>query len=117
MRIIWFISGLCCIALGGLGVILPLLPTVPFVLLAAICFARSSDTAYKWLLHHRVFGPSIRDWQRNGAIRPSVKRKAVLAIAASWLFMLYLDLGFIITLVQFIALFCVVIFIVSRPNA
>ncbi len=117
MRALWFTAGLISVALGAIGAFLPLLPTVPFILLAAVCFSRSSTKAHDWLLQHRLFGPSLRDWEKNGAIRPSVKRKAVFAIAISWLLLLSLGLNPWISAVQFVALACVSAFIWTRPNA
>ena len=116
MRVVWFVAGIACVVLAGIGAVLPLLPTVPFILLAAFFFARSSTRAHNWLINHKIFGPSLKDWERNGAIRPSVKRKAVLTIAASWLLMLFFGFELWISAVQFVALSGVAAFIWSRPN-
>ena len=64
--------------LGGIGVVLPLLPTTPFVLLAAACFAKSSPRLHGWLLHSELFGPMLRDWERNKCVSPRVKGLALL---------------------------------------
>jgi len=117
MRSIWFIAGLTCIILGAIGAFLPLLPTVPFILLAAFCFARSSPSAHSWLLNHKYFGPSLRDWEINGAMRPSAKKKAILAIACSWLLMVFLGIKLWVLALQFLILTGVSIFIWTRPNA
>jgi uncharacterized membrane protein YbaN (DUF454 family) len=116
MRLVWLIAGIACVVLAGIGAVLPLLPTVPFILLAAFCFARSSTQAHNWLIQHKIFGPSLRDWEENGAIRPSVKQKAVLTIAASWLLMLFFDFELWVSAVQFVVLSCVAAFIWTRPN-
>jgi len=55
-------AGFLCLALATLGIFLPLLPTVPFVILAASCFARSSARCYDWLLSSRAFGRPLRDY-------------------------------------------------------
>ncbi|MFC3209028.1 YbaN family protein [Aquamicrobium soli] len=83
MRFIWLISGLTSLALGGLGVVVPLLPTTPFVLLAAFCFARSSPALHGWLLRNPAFGKAIRDWRANRAISRKGKRASVLFMALS----------------------------------
>ena len=57
--------GTICVAFGVAGIFLPVLPTTPFLLLAAVCFARGSETAYRWLLEHRWLGPYIRRWREN----------------------------------------------------
>lgn len=75
------VVGLVCVALGGLGVLLPGLPTTPFLLIAAAAFARSSPSLHRRLLDNRVFGPLIRDWQVNRTISPGAKLSAVASIA------------------------------------
>jgi uncharacterized membrane protein YbaN (DUF454 family) len=72
--------GLVCTVVAAVGVVVPLLPTTPFLLLAAACFARSSARLHGWLLGHRLFGPSLRDWERWGAIRRRVKVLASLTM-------------------------------------
>ncbi len=69
--------GWLCVFLGMVGLVLPLLPTTPFLLAAAACFARSSERFYRWLLANRTFGPVIRDWRTHRALTRQVKRKAL----------------------------------------
>jgi uncharacterized membrane protein YbaN (DUF454 family) len=116
VRFLWAILGLICVGLGLLGVILPLLPTVPFMLLAAFFFARSSECLHNWLLSHRNFGPAIVDWHERGAISQRVKRISTVAITA--MFGLSLVMGFrpLILFIQALVLSCVVLFIWTRPN-
>lgn len=59
---------------------LPLLPTTPFVLLAAFCFARGSERMHRWLHHSRVFGPLLHDWAAGGAISRPTKALAVVML-------------------------------------
>ncbi len=68
--------------LAALGVLLPVLPTTPFLLIAAACFARSSPRFYDWLLANRIFGPLIRDWREHRSIPLRAKVLAVVLIAA-----------------------------------
>ena len=56
VRALWFSGGMVCLGLGLVGVILPGLPTTPFMILAAACFAHSSERFYNWILNHRTFG-------------------------------------------------------------
>ena len=74
-------AGLLTLTLGLIGIVVPLLPTTPFLLLSAACFARSSQRLYNWLLAHRWFGPTIRDYRLHRAV--SLRAK-VLALALLW---------------------------------
>jgi uncharacterized protein len=76
-------AGFACIGLAVAGAFLPVLPTTPFVLLAAACFARSSPRFHRWLLEHRLFGPLIRDWQAHGTIPLKTKRFAIALLVLS----------------------------------
>ncbi|MDP1832575.1 MAG: YbaN family protein [Geothrix sp.] len=83
LRPILVTAGLLCLILAVLGVFLPLLPATPFLLLAAACFARSSERLHAWMLRHPRFGPILGDWESQGAIRPGAKRAATVAILIS----------------------------------
>ncbi|GGJ90002.1 YbaN family protein [Pseudomonas matsuisoli] len=82
VRHLLFAAGWVSIGLGVIGIALPLLPTTPFLLLAAACFARSSPRFYRWLIHHRYLGPWIADYLEGRGV--PVKAK-VMAIALLWL--------------------------------
>ncbi|MBO9452415.1 YbaN family protein [Tropicibacter sp. R16_0] len=116
MRVFWLVLGVLCVALAMIGVVLPLLPTVPFLLLAAFCFARSSERLHNWLLSHQVFGPMIDDWNTSGAIRPAAKKAATFSVAAVFSLSLALGLASHILIIQAVTLGAVMIFIWSRPN-
>lgn len=80
MKLIWLTLGLFFTGLGFVGAFLPVLPTVPFLLLATACFARSSRRLEAWLLNHRSFGPLLRDWREKGAIPLRGKIASTLGI-------------------------------------
>ncbi|MGK2951314.1 MAG: YbaN family protein [Thiobacillus sp.] len=67
-----------------LGIFLPVLPTTPFLLLAAACYTRSSRRIYHWLLQHRHFGPLIRELREHRSMPYRAKRKALLLIVLSF---------------------------------
>jgi uncharacterized protein len=82
MRWAWWLLAYASLGLGLAGVVLPGLPTVPFVLLAAFAASRGSQRLHAWLLAHRQFGPLIRDWQAQGAVSRKAKRLATAMMAA-----------------------------------
>lgn len=71
------------LALGAVGLVLPVLPTTPFVLLAAWAAARGSTRLHHWLRAHRLFGPMIRDWEAQRAVSRRAKWVATLTMALS----------------------------------
>lgn len=81
VRGILLAAGVLSTALGVLGIFLPLLPTVPFLLLAAACFARSSERLHRWLVEHRHLGPMFRGYLEGSGIP---RRAKVTAIALVW---------------------------------
>ena len=117
LRHLYFAAGWLCFALGAIGVAVPLLPTTPFMLLAAFCFSRSSDRWHRWLLDNKTFGPMIKDWQANGVIRTRVKVVATALIIV----MLVYPIGFGPIPVYakagvVLSVGCVLIFIWTRPS-
>jgi uncharacterized membrane protein YbaN (DUF454 family) len=83
VRWLFLLLGLGFVAFGVAGIFLPVLPTTPFLLLAAACFARSSDRFYHWLLNHRVFGTTVREWQQHRSIPRRTKWFAITTMAAT----------------------------------
>lgn len=116
MRMAWTIAGGTAFAAGFVGAFLPLLPTVPFMLLAAFCFARGSDRFHDWLVNHSRFGPGIRDWRERGAIGRRAKRAAMVALAFSLLLSLALGVPGHVMVLQALALAAVALFILTRPD-
>ncbi|MEO8117766.1 MAG: YbaN family protein [Rhodoferax sp.] len=87
-RWVWLLCGWLCLITGVVGIVLPLLPTTPFVLLAAFCFSRGSARCEQWLLTHPRFGPMVRNWRTHRALPLRAKQLATammaLSSAASW---------------------------------
>ena len=115
-RLTWLAVGIVAIALGALGVVLPLLPTTPFVLVAAFAFANSSDRLHAWLVDHNVFGELIVNWRRHGAISRPAKVASVLSMAAVLVVSLVLDVPASVLVVQAVILSICALFVVSRPS-
>lgn len=116
MRAIWATIGCASLALGLAGIFLPLLPTTPFALLAAYCFARSSPRLHRWLLAHPIMGPAIANWQEQGAVSRRAKRAATIAVALAFALSVALDVRESILIIQALALGGVMAFLWSRPE-
>lgn len=110
--------GCVSVTLGVAGVILPLVPTTPFLLLAGVCFAKSSDRFHTWLMEHRILGPYIHNW-RN---RQMTSKDKVRTVAAIWVSMsssaaiTYITLETIIPTIVLPLMACVATLHISRMN-
>ena len=110
-------AGLASIGLAIIGTVLPVVPTVPLVLLAGFFFSRSSERFDRWLVEHSVFGPIITDWRAGLGFTVRAKLVAVVAIVASFGFTLLIAVGSTAGRIGMILLAVSVIFyIVSRPT-
>lgn len=116
MRMFWLSLGIASVGLAGLGAVLPLLPTTPFLLVAAFAFARSSPRAEAWLVNHPHFGPLIANWRLYGSISPRVKLIASLFMAAALSLSFALGFAAWIIALQAAVLGLVATFILTRPN-
>ena len=116
MRWLWLATGLFFLVVGVVGVFLPVLPTTPFLLIAAAAFARSSPRLHAWLLAHPLLGPPIRDWQDHGAISKAAKRLAVGTMAVVFLVSLWLGLPTAVLFAQAALMAIGAAFVLSRPS-
>ena len=102
-RVLFDVLGTLFVGIGLVGAVLPLLPTTPFILLAAACYARGSGRFYAWLIHNRHLGPIIQEWRDYRSIPRKAKKKAIFAIvivfsvsASFFLDRLYICIPFIL---------------------
>ncbi len=82
-----FVAGWLFFGLGLIGAFLPVLPTTPFLLLAGVCFSKSSPRFHAWLLTLPVLGQGVRDWRERRSIRPRAKLLCSAMIALSLVLM------------------------------
>ena len=88
MRVLYFSFGWLFFALGIIGVLLPVVPTTPFMLLALWAFSRSSERFHNWLYHHRLFGPPLQQWAQYRVIPLPAKILAVSFMGISFILLL-----------------------------
>jgi len=117
LRPVWFLSGVLSVALGVIGIFLPVLPTTPLMILAAFCFSKSSPRFESMLLAHKTFGPVIAEWRENGAIAGHIKVVAVGTMVGVFLLSLFLGVKTYVLLIQFVCLGGAAIFVLTRPSA
>lgn len=88
-RIIFFITGWIFVALGIIGIVIPLMPTTPFLLIALFCFSHSSEPFHDWLFNHKVIGKPLRDWHKTHRIPMYVKVIMGITITLSISILIY----------------------------
>lgn len=105
------------LVLGIIGIVVPLLPTTPFLLLTAICFSKGSEKTHYWLLNHKIFGPPINDWNRSGVIQTKHKLMATIMMLISSVFVYPKDYIPLVGKIGFtISFACLMLFIWTRPS-
>lgn len=114
-RTILLILGWLAVVLATLGVVLPLLPTTPFLLLAAWCFARSSPRFHHWLLYRSWFGGYLRHWQQYRAMPPGAKPRAIVITLLTFAVSLYFVKMMWVRVLLLIILACLLIFLWRIP--
>ncbi len=115
-RALWTMLGLLSTACGIAGAVLPLVPTTPFLLLAAYAFARSSPRLHNWLITHPRLGPPIVNWNSHGAISRRAKVTAAAVMAATLLLSVAAGVSGRILLIQAVVLCGAATFVLTRPD-
>ncbi len=93
LRPVLWVAGTLALLLGIIGIVVPGLPTTPFVLLAGACYMRASPRAHAWLLRNRTFGPILREWERHHSVAPRIKRIALATMALTASFSIWFFAG------------------------
>lgn len=115
-RLISMLIGHASLALGTLGIVLPLLPTTPFVILAAWAYARSSPRLSAWLHRHPRFGQALCDWRDHRAIAPRAKALAIASMAVSYAITVSLTASVLVPIILLVIMGSVGAFLVTRPS-
>jgi len=112
-KIIYIILGFITLFLGIIGIIIPLLPTTPFLLLTGFFFLKGSDKLYNWLINHKIFGPYLYNYITYRSVS---KRSKIIAISLIWITIPISIIKFnklIVTIILLTILFFVTIYILS----
>ncbi|GAA5104722.1 YbaN family protein [Bartonella jaculi] len=118
LRICIYIVGWTMVVLGIIGIVLPIMPTVPFLLVASWCFARSSPRFHNWLHNHRIFGPPIKQWEEKRVIPLFLKVFAVASMAGGFLsFLVIAHPALWFALLVMAVVLLIAIYIVTRPSS
>ncbi|PIK16336.1 YbaN family protein [Halobacteriovorax sp. JY17] len=109
--------GFISLALGIVGIFLPLLPTTPLLILSAYCFSKGSEKLHHWLLTRPKIGPMIRDWEENKIIRPKAKLLSTTMIILLFGYtLLFVQVHIIFKIISTIIGTSVLIFILTRKS-
>ena len=116
-RSLLVMAGSASLLVGIVGIIIPMLPTTPFVLLAIACYSRSSPRLAAWLEVHPQFGPTLRAWRNEGAISGRAKATAIFAMALGYgVVVIGTKLPLAGSAATAVTLVACAVFILSRPN-
>ena len=85
-RILWFSLGFISMMLGLIGIPVPGLPTTPFMILAAACFAKSSQSFYDWIINNRIFGEHVKNYREGNGIP---RKSKPMILTTMWVFVLF----------------------------
>lgn len=109
--------GWVCVGLGAIGIVLPVMPTTVFLLIALWAFARSSPKLHSWLLENPYFGPYIADWERDGVIPVRAKVLAVTMMTGSGLWLAFGTSAPLLVVLGVVSIMlCVAAYVVTRPS-
>ncbi len=114
-RFWWKAGGMLAVSIGVIGIVLPILPTTPFLLIAAFCFDRGSPALHNWLINHAALGPIITAWHDYGAVPLSAKIVAVVFMSTALAGGIYIGLQTWILILQAVIFSTVAVFLISRP--
>jgi len=115
IKYIYIFLGLFFVAIGYIGIIIPGIPTTPFLLLSIWFFSRSSKRFESWLLNHKIFGQFISDWNRYRGIRKKSKIYAIVLILFSFSLSIFFAFSLLIDVLLLVVGIILCLFIATRP--
>jgi uncharacterized membrane protein YbaN (DUF454 family) len=115
VRHVFIALGFAALLLGFIGLFLPILPTTPFILLAAAFFARGSERFHTWLLQPRITGPLIVDWYQHRSLQAGVKRWAYVLTTVSFTSSIFIIEPIAIKLILFVLYLILIYFLWRIP--
>lgn len=115
-RGLWLILGFSALVIGAIGIVLPILPTTPFVIVSAFAFGKLSKRFQCMLEESRVFGPIIADWRANGAIASEYKTLVILMMGAALALSVAFSVSAAVLIVQVVCMTAAAAFIFTRPS-
>lgn len=115
-RVALLIFGWCNVALGLIGVVLPVMPTTVFLIVALWAFTRSSPRLRRWLYNHPRFGPGLRDWERYRVIPPRAKWLAAIMMAASLGIVTAMSDSWVLPVTVGCIMAVALLYVATRPN-
>lgn len=116
-RAVLLVVGTASLVLGVIGVFLPVLPTTPFLLVTAACYARVSTRLYAWLLGQRGLGPIIVEWRRSRSLPPGVKTRALVVVALTFTLSVFIVDVFALRLILIVTGIVLAAFLYRMPTA
>lgn len=116
VRWLWAATAYVCAAAAILGLVIPGLPTTPFLLLAAWAASRGSRRLDDWLHAHPQLGPALADWKENRAVSTNAKALAVIFLLLSWAIMVWRGVSIWILALLAVLFACVLTFVLTRPR-
>lgn len=114
---LYILFGYTAAILGLIGAFLPVLPTTPFLILAAYFFSKSSPKLHSWILSIKYFGPLVKEWEDYGVIRFKAKVWCtIIIVGVLGATIIYADIPLWVQIVQMVIMILVVSFVWSRPS-
>jgi len=117
MRVLWLALGFLCVTIGAAGLILPLLPGVPFLIIALWAFSKSSERFHHWLYTHEVFGPPLRAWNSYRVISPKAKLAAATGMTVALVTLIATGAALTTIIIVATVLAGCAAYVLSRPNS